>query len=556
MFKNSLARIGAALMAFAWTTPVFAQATQLPPAEVCFQATTGIAAMIGTLGTITGGSGGTAGTYANVPLTGGSGSSATANITVSGGAVTAVVILNPGTLYKVGDVLSAASGNIGGTSGFSVPVASISINSSLAGGSVGMYVPGTLTTSQTWQNSNQTTLNANPIPLDANGCAIIYGVGTYRQILFDSLGNEVWDQLTAVAPVNPFWAGTATGTANAITVPTFSQTSGQQIDFIASATNTGSATLNGFTIEKNSATGLVPLVGGEIQSGMLASVVFNATSNVVILQNPFVQPQLFGQGIFKATSSTTAALNPYGGNLITINGANFSIPAGGVTATITSCFVNQVAAQSVSPNTLYYVYVFNNSGTLALDFSTTSHVTDSSAGDIGVEIMSGNANYALVGMVYPQAGPVLSFSGANQLVASWFNRQDKGTVAAFTANHTSTSTSPVELDTSIRNQFVTWGTESVVAALSGVASASGGSNVSSFIDFDGGTVSAGQTGGVGASGAADQIGVAFIASGLSEGFHYATMFVDVSANTGTWYGPSGFITNNPLGMNLSVKIRG
>src|SRR5215467_3214514 len=123
--------ITAFLMFLASSEQVFSQAAQLPPAEVCFQAQTGIAGMVGTLGAITGGTGGTAGTYTNIALTGGSGSGATANITVSGGAVTAVVIFNPGTLYKVGDVLSAASGNIGGTTGFSVPVASLSINSSL-----------------------------------------------------------------------------------------------------------------------------------------------------------------------------------------------------------------------------------------------------------------------------------------------------------------------------------------------------------------------------------------------------------------------------------------
>jgi hypothetical protein len=69
----------------------------------------------------------TPGTYNNVALTGGSGSGATANITVSGGTVTNVVLVNPGDLYAgnsnfvggsyVTDVLSAADANIGGRSG-------------------------------------------------------------------------------------------------------------------------------------------------------------------------------------------------------------------------------------------------------------------------------------------------------------------------------------------------------------------------------------------------------------------------------------------------------
>lgn len=64
--------------------------------------------------------------YINVALTGGAGTGATANITTSaGGAVTAVAIVNHGTNYAVNDSLSAASGNIGGGSGFSVLVAKI-----------------------------------------------------------------------------------------------------------------------------------------------------------------------------------------------------------------------------------------------------------------------------------------------------------------------------------------------------------------------------------------------------------------------------------------------
>lgn len=64
------------------------------------------------------GAGGANGTYTGVALTGGTGTGATANITVAGTVVTAVTIVNPGYNYTVGDVLSAASGDIGGIAGF------------------------------------------------------------------------------------------------------------------------------------------------------------------------------------------------------------------------------------------------------------------------------------------------------------------------------------------------------------------------------------------------------------------------------------------------------
>lgn len=68
------------------------------------------------------GSGYTNGTYNNTPLTGGTGTGATANITVAGNVVTAVVINGHGVNYTVGDVLSATFG--GGTS-FAITVSSL-----------------------------------------------------------------------------------------------------------------------------------------------------------------------------------------------------------------------------------------------------------------------------------------------------------------------------------------------------------------------------------------------------------------------------------------------
>ena len=276
---NRLRTLGAVAMALASLyapAHALAQAAQVPSGESCFQANSGFNGYIGLLGTITGGSGGTNGTYPGVALTGGSGSGATANITVSGGAVTAVTILNPGTQYLTGDVLSAS---VGGVSGFSVPVASTAINSSLAGGTVGMYIPNTLTPKQTWQNAAQTIQNTNPVRLNANGCAVIYGTGTYRQILKDSLGNTIWDQPTAVTTTNPYWAGQASGTANNITVTdaSFSGTDGQAISFLATAKNTGAVTLNPsaygpISVLKSTNAGPVALSGGEIVGGSPGNV--------------------------------------------------------------------------------------------------------------------------------------------------------------------------------------------------------------------------------------------------------------------------------------------
>lgn len=65
----------------------------------------------------------TNGTYNNIALTGGSGTGATANITVAGNAVTVVTLVEAGMNYLVSDVLSALAANIGGTgAGFTYTV--------------------------------------------------------------------------------------------------------------------------------------------------------------------------------------------------------------------------------------------------------------------------------------------------------------------------------------------------------------------------------------------------------------------------------------------------
>ena len=68
------------------------------------------------------GAGYTNGTYNNTPLTGGSGTGATANITVAGNIVTAVVINGHGVNYAIGNTLSAS---ITGGAGFVLTVATL-----------------------------------------------------------------------------------------------------------------------------------------------------------------------------------------------------------------------------------------------------------------------------------------------------------------------------------------------------------------------------------------------------------------------------------------------
>ena len=61
----------------------------------------------------------------------------------------------------------------------------------LASGLVYTYVAGTTTPKTTWQDAGETTLNTNPIVLDANGSCLLYGSGSYTLTVTDALGNNI-----------------------------------------------------------------------------------------------------------------------------------------------------------------------------------------------------------------------------------------------------------------------------------------------------------------------------------------------------------------------------
>lgn len=181
----------------------------------------------------------------------------------------------------------------------------------LSAGCVYFFIPGTTNPKATYQNSGQTVANTNPVQLDAAGRAIIYGTGTYRQVVRASgggispcspAGDQIWDQLTASTDSSAtIFAGASAGTPNTITVnaPAFSGTDGQVINYISTNTNTGGATFNpsGFgaiQIVRDSATGPAPLTGGELVATNAVSLLYDATAGTFHILSPVTWPNSSG----------------------------------------------------------------------------------------------------------------------------------------------------------------------------------------------------------------------------------------------------------------------
>jgi len=163
----------------------------------------------------------------------------------------------------------------------------------LADGSVTFYATGTVTPKSTWQDKDHLVANNNPLPLDSAGCGIIFGYGTYRQILKDVTGTIVWDQTVAspaIAGVS--WGGTSYGTSNAqaISADEFTGADGQEVAFVAGLTNTGPTTLQtshfaAANVFKDVAGGATSLTGGEISASQVTTLIYDATNQVFHLLN-------------------------------------------------------------------------------------------------------------------------------------------------------------------------------------------------------------------------------------------------------------------------------
>ncbi len=171
----------------------------------------------------------------------------------------------------------------------------------LASGTVDFYIPASTTRKNTWQDANQITLNTNPVVLDAAGRAIIYGSGQYRQVVKDSLGNTIWDQLTQ---------DVASLSALPLTVATYAAaralTGAQVLAAPGAIYIAGRATQNdggeGFYVWNTTATNTDD--GGFIIK--LAAVVTGRLFRLSALQNGYLTPEMYGAVGDGSTDDATA----------------------------------------------------------------------------------------------------------------------------------------------------------------------------------------------------------------------------------------------------------
>lgn len=203
----------------------------------------------------------------------------------------------------------------------------------------------------------------------------------------------------------------------------------------------------------NPLSGTSTYVRFDAPGGYNASQRLQARSNIASSGSPHC-------GRLAHVSSTALQFSPYNGADIRINGVIYQIPSTGIAGlSNTGVYVNGVSGQSLSANTLYYVYAWLNGSTIYADYSTAGYVMSDQAGNVGTFVKTGDNSRTLIGMVYTNVSG--QFSGY-MTVASFFNRRSKAVLFGID-NSSTTSTDYVRLG-SQSVDVVNWGDEAVITS--------------------------------------------------------------------------------------------
>jgi len=159
----------------------------------------------------------------------------------------------------------------------------------LVNGTVAFFIPGTDSGKNTWNSPEASTVNPNPVVLDAAGRGSIFGDGTnYRQVVRDQHGNLVWDQETGIPPTA---GGPVIGPSLSITG---SANIGGALDVTGNAAFGGNLQVDG----SEAVNGTMTANGGFISSG---NSFFGGTFEVgqigvfdqgIVVENPTVGSQV------------------------------------------------------------------------------------------------------------------------------------------------------------------------------------------------------------------------------------------------------------------------
>jgi hypothetical protein len=335
-----------------------------------------------------------------------------------------------------------------------------------------------------------TTAHSNPIICDSGGYPTsdgstqspIYGApDDFKFVLHTSADVEVWtiDDLTLIDPVTATAVPSTSITSDTtVTADDYDRlfnvdASSGNVTLTADSATLGSGFRFTVRLSSSANSAIVQPTGGQTINGAssftlstqydTATFVSNGAGGFDIISQTLDTAQLvsdnaiqrvqvaLGAGRLDYVSSTQVRLVQRDGGYICFpNGTSLAIGSSGITATYNDATIDGTTGQTLTANTVYNVFAYDNSGSLALDFSTTGHTVDAAT---GIEIKTGDATRVLVGKVLAGSTSQFEDSSTGRYVLSWRNRREARVRNKFTVDRTVSASQSQEINSEIRFGF-------------------------------------------------------------------------------------------------------